>query len=432
MARFFQNFEDEKKETKKKINNIINEPETKMSKKDKKISELEAAVDEVLKSKNFEKNFKKFMNDLKKYNAFLDNREILNIITTLLDDDRIIKSKPCKILADEFRNSITTEVEKDSELVENTKDDLRNDDGKISIVEKSQSNITNARQETLAQILEITDLHEKEQKLLKYLSNQISPEEKSSISIALYSIYSRRSDAENMIKALLSSDISEDGFYSGIIKKNIDKYLQKIYDNLNDNLNEEYYKLLEKFKLYFPEIVDHRILEYKFYKLSLSPENDNLYFKLLKLIRDNQYEKAKDYFISNELSSSDVMINIMYELGSLAAKNGDFEFAFDLFVKIEKSEKIDLKKEIFCLCVILNHKIKETSVFEDFIENFKSFDRNIFVLESSDQINEIYRSFYLFNMLDYKSSATIIKNICGFDCEKQLKDSVKELVKYSQ
>jgi len=424
MSRFFQTTEDEKIETKQKTK-IIEEQEQSaskaLSKKEQKLSELRNKTEELIKNdKNFEKLFKKFMNELGKYTSAFEGKNLPVFLTDFFENKKIADSKQMKSQVKRFLDDFTKQEE---EVVVRKKEEKQN-------VKNMES------------ILAIEDDSEKEREILSLVGG-LSADGNSSIEnaealcegyLALFGIYSRKKACGKMIKILLkiSKFFSFDIGFIRIVKKNIDAYLGKIYDLMHEDDYQDYSKLLESVKPFNETIFKKRFLEMEFFKLQKCVSNDDPQFTLLYLVRSNSWEASRRYFNEHRTIYDDSKASslILYEFAIYSARNSDFKLAFEIlsFDSLLNAAFLNLKTEVSALCVILSHSIIENKLFRAFLDEFKEFDSNYLVLPSASPIMEIYRAFYFLNCFDHKNAAEIIFRITGFDCEESLKKASKELL----
>jgi hypothetical protein len=390
MSRFFQNFEDEQQEVKKKTVEIVEKSQEKRSKRDQKLAELQSKIDEVVTAKkNFEKLFKKFMNDLKKYTQYFVG-SVPNSLVILFNDERIKASKPMQSIVDVFLAQF--------KAVEETAIPL-------------EKKILKKKTKSLDSIMCLDD-DNKERELVCILENDPECESKAEILISLFSIYSRARNPLKMIEVL--GEVNLDTMKS--IADKIDIYLGKVFDVLSEEAFSPYSALLSSIeKKINNQSIQKRVLQFQFFKLNETPENTDSLFNLLYLTRKQFWDEALSYYTekSTLFDSSSMSTMILSEFADLAAKTGHFDLSFDLYSKCH-SAGLNVKHRMDALCVILNIKLIGNPYFQEFLESFKSFDSNYLCLPSSDSTVEIYRAFYSLCILDYKTAEAILENTVSF------------------
>lgn len=434
MSRFFQNFEEEKKETKKKTLEVAKQNEIKLSKVEMKLKEIEEKVEEIQKNeKNFEKLFKKFMSEIKKYSTFFDN-EIPNFILDLFEHKKVKGSKQMKILVDNFLADFNKKEEE--------------------IVIKKESKETKGK---LEDILLIDDDKEKEQILSEMFEKTDEIEKNCEIGISLFTTYSRVNEPKNMITILIKllkyiNDEPEcDNSFTKILKKNIDIYLGKIYDILTNENYDFYLNLLDMLKNVnyknnsdFIQTVTERTFEFDFFKKEKFYITNNFIFDLLFYIKNNNYERALELYNSNNIifDKSKRSILILFEFSKFLAKNNNFDLSFKILCSenFKTYAFFNYKIELFSLCVILSQNFKkmilnnsdelknfsnEITSLNSFLDEFKRFDSNYLLLESEDLIFEIFRAFFYCEKMDFKECSKIIKKVSNFDAEDYLKEQIE-------
>lgn len=390
MSRFFQNFEDEQQEVKKKTVEIVERSQEKLSKRDQKLAELQSKIDEVLTAKKtFEKLFKKFMNDLKKYTQYFAG-SVPDSLIIFFNDERIKASKPMQSIVDDFLAQFKT--------VEET----------VLPVEKK---VSKKKTKSLDSIMCLDD-DKKEKELVSILENDPECEAMGEILISLFSIYSRARNSLKMIEVLGKVDLDTMKNITG----KIDTYLDKVFNALSEEAFSPYSVLLSSLdKKLSNQSTQRRLLQFQFFKLNESPENTDSLFTLLYLTRKQFWNEALAYYTekSTLFDSSSMSAAILSEFADLAAKTGHFDLSFDLYLKCHEAG-LNVKHMIDALCVILNAKLVDNPYFQDFLESFKNFDSNCLCLPSSDQTVEIHRAFYSLCTLDYKTAESILQSILSF------------------
>lgn len=364
MSKFFNDIEEEKKEIRKKFSN--SKQVEKLSKKEKLQHELESKITELRKNK---KNVKKFLNDLKKWDG-LDSSELKEF---LYSKDVYVKNNK-KIIDDHFSKvKIEEQLE---EQVENIIIDEEKEYEKI---------IKNANTEEV--LKNLNDLYEK-------TNDEVL---KRNITINLLSIYTKNKDIENMYKYFLCL---ADKSFVGI---NIDFYL----DEFKNNNIELYKNVLKKLKNKDIETAERRLLDIE----------DWVYTKYIDFIIVKNVELDNiDEVVSrfNELDFKNYCDNLFKQnikkIANYLFEKKEYLKAFKCFNFLYYNGEID-KLKMYFFCVILNKKIKQEKIFREFLDDFKSFGENTFLLESHDKIFELYRSFYLLHMYDVENCFKILNKI---------------------
>ncbi|KAI5151255.1 hypothetical protein ENBRE01_2008 [Enteropsectra breve] len=418
MARFFQNLEEEKKDTKRKTFNEEEETYSKVSKQDKKAQELETRVCELLEAnkKNFDKLYKKLMGDMKKYAGIFENGHIPEYLQGLFSDERVACNKQHRAASEEFLSLYQSKTVGSEEL---------------KGMAKGKKNASNRSK--LDHILGLADLSEKKARLEEM--EGLSAEESAQVAIALFTIYFRERNAEQMIAVLHRNieNFKNENYYSKIVVESIDGYLTKIQGIVNDApIYKQYEALLNELLVLNRPVLELKILEFKFFLLNLNPSNTDRFYSLLSLVRAGDYGAAKEYFekIRTELLAfpRSYFVNIAHEFAVLAARNSDFYLAFETLLRCNEAQPGAFTTLLYALCVVLNFRIRENAAFSKFLDAFVKFDANFLVLRSSDPVEEIFRAFYLLNMLDIEGAAKILKETCGFECAEMLEKAIPYLL----
>lgn len=417
MSKFFQSFEEERTESRKKSAQISERNREKLSKKELKMSELRERVEEVLSSgKSFDKLFKKFMNEVRRYVPYFENKEVPEFLSEFFGTQRVVSSKQMSTQAQDFLSSFS----KPREPLSTEKK-----------VEKKEERV-------LETIMSIENDKKREEGLVNFLSEggNLSEEACCEILVALFSIYSRNQNPHKMIETLesISKYLRLDNTFSRIVKKNLDIYLGKVYDLIDDELLEKYSQLLDSLRGFSQEVVQKRFLELQFFKLKNPVENDNPLFSLLFLVRCGNWDSALAYFESHGdvFDNSKASILILSEFAGLAARNKEFGLAFEVFSRCALTPFASPRIEIYSLCTILNDKLMGNQNFQSFLDIFKRFDANYLVLQSKDPVMEICRAFYLLNMYDHLGASDIISKVSGFECKDALMECASRIFRKSQ
>lgn len=408
MSKFFQSLEEEKIESRKKSAHISGRSQEKLSKKEQKMKEFRGKVEEVSGSeKNFDKLFKRLMNEARKYAPYFENNEVPRFLSEFFATPRVTSSRQMSAQAHEFLSSFLKP--------------------QAVCIEKKE-----VKKGTLETVMTIDNDKEREKALVNLLSRGGCDEESCcEVLVALYSIYSRFQSPDKMIETLESilRYMELDNPFVRIVKKNLDIYLGKIYDLMGDELFGRYSSLLASLERFNKDAVQKRLLELQFFRMKNSVENDHPQFALLFLVRNEDWNNALTYYLShgNVFDDTKVSILILSEFARLAAKNGEFGLAFEIFCRCDSTSLVSLKTEIYSLCTILNDDLVGNQYFQSFLDIFKTFDANYLVLRSMDPVMEICRAFYLLNMCDHLGASRIIIEVSGFECEDAMLGSALKI-----
>ncbi|ORD93589.1 hypothetical protein ECANGB1_1966 [Enterospora canceri] len=366
MSRFFH-VNGNALEENKKTDKHIEEKETQeiLSKQDRKLREIEQkakSLIEMTNAKQFEKDFRKFIQDLKKYvNKGSALPDIVQEVFNKASSKQSIK------LIDEFNNSLKTVEEETHEISR-----------KVEIKPKEL---------TLSEILDLEDESEKRTLLEERIDNIETL-------LPLYNIYATNNEYGKMINILKRVKTFKCN-KAEYIKKNIRKYIHKFIQR--DDYCDE---LLELFEMY--DLQDE-ILYVKYFKQNKIVETDNELFKMVYEIKQGNTDTID---ISN-CNKPDTMIeSIVYEyLAKELIKNVDYEKALSLYELF--NERFDDDKLILTLLT----GRRESEIFRTFLEEFKTFAENPFLLKSGDRRMEINRAFYLMNQNVMSISRSILVNL---------------------
>lgn len=427
MSRFFQNFEEEKKEVKKKTVEVKRQNEIKLSKHEQKMKEIEKTVEELLNSnKNFEKLFKKFIQELKKSKDLFED-QVPACLLNLFEDPRVKGTNQLKKMSDEFLEGFNKEEE--------------------IIVRKE----TKVNKRKLEDILTMENDVEKEQILVKMFEEikdlTDSIEKSCEIGVSLFMTYFRLNNPKKMIFIMenllrfLNNSKEADNSFTRILKKNIDVYLGKIYNILQEEDYDFYFLFLEKLSKInfegnseFLNFVKERTWEFDFFKKNKIYLTGNNLFDLMFFVKNNNYVEALELYKNIEFNGKGPSIAIFYELSKLAAYNKGFNLSFNILSsEIFRSNALfDYKIELFSLCVILSQQFKKRiqeenvglAILDEFLDSFKHFDLNYMLLEAEDKYMEIFRAFYYLENMDCEECSNIILKVSGFDSFNFLKDQI--------
>lgn len=362
MARFFANLNnennriDEKKA--EKYFNEINSTEI-VSKKDKKYKEIENKATELMSEKNpkiFDKNFKKFIQDLKKFST--KNNSIPTVVDDLFS---IVKSTQGLNLINEFKKIQNNTFETNINTIEHC---LKN----------------NKKTKSLDEILEIENDEE------RLIQLEALPETSDTL-IPQYFLCNKKNDYNKMLNILkkLYSYTDSKAIY---FKKNIDKYIDKILMECNDN-QINYNELLPILNMYN---LKNEELYVKLIKMNqIDSKVDSVLFLPVWYIKTNEVHKAIEIIDIPFLNQNKDNWCIKYIYIYCAKKFfeiNEFQKAFEIY-NIFNDEFI-LENQI--LCILLHNT--ENELFKNFINEFKSFEKNPFLLISEDNKMEMFRGFY--------------------------------------
>lgn len=420
MSKFFQSLDEEKQEIKRKTTEILEKSEEKLSKRDKKLKELAERVEETRATgKNFEKQFKKLINDLKKYSSYFENNEVPEFLVEFFNDERVKASKPMNSAAIGFLSQYAVQEVQTREVKTS---------GEKKIIKKEEKD--------LESILKVEDDNQKEKELCRLLGRTSDPDRKSEILAALFPVYSRMKDARKMVEVLKNLDFSRDNSHTKSIAEKIDIYLGKIFNILMDSGDEEACKdyssllsLLENRDVPTSAVRD-RLLEFESLKLGKIVDSDDPLFRLLYLVRSNLWKEAFGHYevhlqLFEDLNARGFshlisLVLVLIEFSRLAVSNGEYELAFKIYLKCHNTGRVDLRLQLYALCIILSDKLVADPFFQEFIDLFKRFDANYLCLPSRDLFIELCRAFYYLNILDFPAAAVIIETVTGFETSARL------------
>jgi len=422
MSRFFQSLDEEKQEVKKKTVELAERSQEKLSKREQKFKELTAKIDEMTNAgKNFEKLFKKFMNELKKQTGSFENNEVPTFIKDFFKDKRIQASSPMSSAVSEFM--LQFEVQK------------------MNTVEIKTA--SKKRGKTIEDVIGIEDENDRERELRVYLEKSDDGSGRCEALTSLFSIYSKREDATAMIETLGQIDLSDESSHARNACERIDVYLGRIFRLLiksaDDDAVTKYKELLISLKKSeYPlskAAVEARILELEFVKQGSEMENDHPIFRLLYLTRRGKWEEALEHFEGNrealEIGEANKMrfstVLALSEFAKLAVSAGKLELGLSTYLKCTESGVMNFKLEIYALCIALCDRPIVDECFQDFLEFFKHFDANYLCLRSHDPFIEMSRAFYYLNVLDFVTASGIIEGITGFQLHNRLEEIVTGL-----
>ncbi|KAM0686776.1 hypothetical protein COBT_001994 [Conglomerata obtusa] len=222
-------------------------------------------------------------------------------------------------------------------------------------------------------------------------------------------------DCEDLI--FLEIDIKK------VVVNNIDNYLGYLFPFIDADNAEEFKCLLDEIIFINTEKIFKKQLIFEFFVLNQNSKNKDEIFKLLYLIRNNEYEKAMEYYnkqinlfdkvkpYENKFDSNYVKLEILNELGNFSFVNMNYKFAFEIlqlcyFNKAQKNENI-----LYILTIILEDEICDEKFYDVFYENLRCLEQNIFLMKSNNKKEEIFRAFYYLCNYDYESCCDILENV---------------------
>lgn len=414
MSRFFASTEDEREEGRRPaVREKVYTTADKQNKKEKRLNELQHRVMELEEEDNqklFDKQLKKLFADVRKAeNCFGDG--IPAFLKRFLTSPRVYGGTHRHAI-DELLLRYEPRVDEPA-FEDNKKDE-------------------EAVCKDLENILVIKDVTQRRNELLTFKDSVDNNTMKVKALMTLLSIYTKSSDGRSMMKTIDELvDCFEMGGDVGMMKKtfmeNIDFYLGVVYEDPGLNL-QMYGELLDKLSSIGRHVVERRLLQVKFFKLNQTPKTEHLLFKLIYICRTFSYDEARRYYgkIKEDIGRGKMDLEILQEFGLHAFSNGDFEKSFEALSISSRNlqEEVDLKIKL--LCVILNDKVRASSIYKEFLESFRNFGKNKFCFPSGNDVLEIYRSFYLLNMYDSRGAGNIIRRYCGnFDESIWLADFIR-------
>jgi hypothetical protein len=406
MSRFFTDLEEKKKEIKKKF--VAPQKTTeKLSKKEKLMRELETRVKELEKNC---KNLKKFISDLKKY-------EILGLPDFLkeflLSDKVYIKNN--KKMIDEFINkfkgSTNTDDIADKEII------YDKEDNKIEEMDEDQ---------IYEDMLKIKDRNIRVQKMKDFLKEVENVHIKINILVHLLSIFTKEREISNIYETFLDIlSYCENQKAKHIIDTNLDFYLDLFKNDTDKKIN--YMTALERVKLINYNIYERRNLEIEYSNKNYI-ETSQLDFKLIKLMKENKLNESLE--VLNDINFKEaydkIFINNIYKYAFYLFENKIYKevFVCYLYIYNNTTDFKNIKRDLYILCVILNHEIKKEEFFKSFINDFKRFGSNMFALKSNDEIFETFRAFYLIHNYDIEGCYNIINGMIPEFQDKKILESL--------
>lgn len=412
MSRFFESIDEEKSETKRAVvREKVYDAEEKVSKKEKRLNELQCRVMELEEEENqklFDKQLKKMFVEIRKAENCFENG-VPAFLKRFLTSSRVTKA---------HRDAV-------DELL--SRHETKSRDVVVETSKKDEERVCR----DLDKILVIKNPEQRRRDLVAYKNETDNVLLKTRALMTLLSIHMKSENSISIMKTIdelagcLDRDASTEGMRQTFLE-NLDFYLETVYERVDSSNAEMYRALLEKLRP-LGECVGRRLLQLSFFKLGLAPETDDVLFRMVWMSRTRPYEETKEYYLQvrNRVGSSRMELEALQEVGLLAFRHGDFETSFEALSAC--SEKIpEHGVEMRLLCVILNDRIRDNAIYRRFLEDFRDLGRNRFCLPSGNDTFEIYRSFYLLNMYDQAGAGVIIRKYCGdFDESAWLGDFVR-------
>ncbi|KAK6089172.1 hypothetical protein P3W45_001848 [Vairimorpha bombi] len=257
------------------------------------------------------KNLKKFISDLKKY-------EILGLPDFLkeflLSDKVYIKNN--KKMIDEFINkfkgSTNTDDIADKEII------YDKEDNKIEEMDEDQ---------IYEDMLKIKDRNIRVQKMKDFLKEVENVHIKINILVHLLSIFTKEREISNIYETFLDIlSYCENQKAKHIIDTNLDFYLDLFKNDTDKKIN---------------------------------------YMTALEILNDINFKEAYDK----------IFINNIYKYAFYLFENKIYKevFVCYLYIYNNTTDFKNIKRDLYILCVILNHEIKKEEFFKSFINDFKRF-----------------------------------------------------------
>ncbi|KAF9763351.1 hypothetical protein NGRA_1320 [Nosema granulosis] len=444
MSRFFDDIEEEKKEIKKKIyNESTPKINQKLSKKEKLFLELQTRVFDLEddESKKSEKNIKKFLSDLKKYESSYE--ELPSFLKDFLLSHKVYV-KGNKKVVDAF---LSQYQEKEVENIQQKLEEVAIRENRDEAVLKNE----------FCTIKEIEDLAEKKSALFNFLNRIEDSEMKIDVLVILLSTCVRLRDRRDLFRVLsLLVEFRDCEKVNNILKKNLDLYLDitneempsqesinsSIDGSINSSINSSI-NLLENFKDINPVVCDRRMLEIEYFYRNNFIETEYLDFKLFVALKNRNNEKTKLIFSSiiqnlredqnfkedlREIESivqacvcegapsgpiykDKVFQRIIKEFGYYSYSNQMYSQSFISFLYLRTLD-VEYPNVLFTsLFIVLSDSLVESKKFREFLTQFREFSNNPLVLQSEDKINEVYRAFYCLNTYDVDGCYNILRSL---------------------
>lgn len=385
MARFFQTTDNSGKDEQKATKYFEEEEEKNevLSKKEKKKKDIEKKISVLLEENNtktFDKNFRKFMTELKK------TCENTNSV------------KNAKGLTDLFAKVTNKQNLK---LIENFKATFEEDKDDESSTEMIVKKTVKTKTLSLDDVLALDDEEKKIEELEKHLDNLDAL-------MPLYFMLAKKQNYAKMMDILVKLN-GFDTEKANFIKKNVPKYIE----SLAQEENIDYNNLLNLCKLYCIEKVADYI---KVFKMNVLGGINCDLFKPVVLMKSGQVEKGKECI---DLSLySDVKNSIEQKVFEFLAvelfKTNCIQKAYEIFILFD-NDRFMLEKQA---CCILLCDFSRDFFKKQFLEEFKRFDTNAFLLESEQKQMELCRAFYYLNIGCTELSKNIIYSIFEINSQK--------------
>ncbi|KAK6090353.1 hypothetical protein P3W45_000710 [Vairimorpha bombi] len=200
-----------------------------------------------------------------------------------------------------------------------------------------------------------------------------------------------------------------------------DKEDNKIEEMDEDQIYEDMLKIkdrnirVQKMKDFLKEVenvhIKINILVHLLSIFTKEREISNIYETFLDILSYCENQKAKhiidtnlDFYLDLFKNDTDKKINYMTALEREV-------FVCYLYIYNNTTDFKNIKRDLYILCVILNHEIKKEEFFKSFINDFKRFGSNMFALKSNDEIFETFRAFYLIHNYDIEGCYNIINGM---------------------
>lgn len=421
MSRFFESIDEEREEGRKaEVRERTYGTEEKQSKKEKKVQELQCRVlelEEEESQKAFDKQLKKMLVEVKKAEGCFDGvlpPFLRKFLTSPRAYGRTHKKAIDELLSRyESRESAPAEEEAKQDEKGLCKD--------------------------LSNILVIKDGARRKRELEEFKNSVADEALRAKALVTLLSIHMKSMDVGQVLETI--GELIECFFRDeetgalAVFLENIDFYLDTVYGALKTSQLEAYGEVLARLEgvdKIDKVCVGRRILQLEFFKLGRAVETDDQLFRLLYLNRAKEYKESREYYEAtrDSIGNGKMEQEVLGEFGMSAFANGDFPTSFEVLCKCSEVKPAGHDLTVNLLCVILNDRVKGSPAHRRFLEGFKEFGRNRFCLPSVNDVFEVYRSFYLLNMLDGEGAGKILSRYCKcFDGSVWLKDFVDSRIK---
>ncbi|ADM12417.1 uncharacterized protein Eint_100910 [Encephalitozoon intestinalis ATCC 50506] len=414
MSRFFESIDEEREESSRvKIKEKTYEASEKQGKKEKRLHDLQCRVMELEEEENqkiFDKQLKKILVDIRKMEGYL-SRGLPPFLKKFLESPRVY-TKTHKKTIDELL------AHHEPKEDENGQQEDRRDEERLS--------------RDLSKILVIKDTEERRKELEEFKDSAKDKEMKAKALRTLLSIHMKSKDGVEIMKTINELLDCFGDREKNTLLENIDFYLETLYEILDSPKISTYNGLLKRLLEIDPKLVERRVLQFEFFKLGRPAKTEDRLFRLLYIDRTQGYGESRKYYesIKDTIGEGKIEQEVLGEFGLSSFRSGDFETSFEVLSKCSEVQPPNHGLVMKLLCVILNDRIRGSPVHKKFLEDFKSFGKNRFCLPSGDSAFEVYRSFYLLNMLDKKGAGEIVKRFCeGFEESIWFKDFVESRIK---